>query len=106
MQGLVSKVDHGCQTEGSWTATAEQLQEAKAEGSALQKEVSSLRHALSTLPCALIVPTGVTGSIKAQIRQPNERRQGPCPLTVLSSLTENRAPYSKQVCWTSVPAHF
>lgn len=56
MQGLVSKVDAGCQTEGSWTAMAEQLQEAKAEGSALQKEVSSLRHGVSSLPFALIVP--------------------------------------------------
>ena len=50
MQGLVSRADAGCQTEGSWTATAEQLQEARAEGSALQKEVSSLRHALLCLP--------------------------------------------------------
>ncbi|CAK0785493.1 hypothetical protein CVIRNUC_008702 [Coccomyxa viridis] len=49
MQGLVSKVDAGCQTEGSWTAMAEQLQEAKAEGSALQKEVSSLRWDMDDL---------------------------------------------------------
>ena len=45
MQGLINRVDAGCQTEGSCTATAEELNQARAQQSDLQQEVSSLRRA-------------------------------------------------------------
>ena len=45
MQGLINRVDAGCQTEGSCTATAEELNQARAQQGDLQQEVSSLRHA-------------------------------------------------------------
>ena len=45
VQALISRVDVACQTVDSWAATAEELEQARTECSALHRETSSLRYA-------------------------------------------------------------
>ena len=51
VQALVSRVDMACQTEDGCGATAEELDQARNECSALQRETSSLRSVHTAPSC-------------------------------------------------------
>ena len=77
MQGLINRVDVGCQTEGSCTATAEKLNQARAQQSSLQQEVSSLRHA----------PLHVREPLPQQLQQSRALTRDRCCSTLPCQLT-------------------
>lgn len=67
VQGLVSRVDVACQTEDNCAATAEELEKARTERSALQRESSSLRFARIAFPLSVHATLFSAGALEDSI---------------------------------------